>query len=98
MRCSGGSPCEACILYHEDCSYTEKHDGRKPASKAFVSALEQRVKDLEAILVANGLDTEVIPVVARPVAAAVEEQEEVGTVGIEQLKVRGLFSFTRSSC
>lgn len=22
----------ACLLYHEDCNYDEKHDGRKPAS------------------------------------------------------------------
>ena len=75
------------MLYHEECSY-EKHDGRKPASKQYVSALEQRVKELEALLAANGMDTEVIPAAARSVSASAQDDTEIGSVGIEQLKVR----------
>lgn len=43
----------ACQLYHEDCTYEGKSDGRKPQSKSYVSALEQRVKELEALLGAH---------------------------------------------
>lgn len=84
MRCSGGTPCEACILYHEECVQSDSHDRRRPASKQYVSALEERVKELEALL-AGKVDTEVIPPAARSAPA---DEEEVPSVGIEQLKVR----------
>ncbi|KAK4048707.1 hypothetical protein OIO90_005700 [Microbotryomycetes sp. JL221] len=58
VKCSAEQPCSSCILYNEDCSYDAgKHDGRKNASKAYVAALEQRVKELEALLAATKAQT-----------------------------------------
>ncbi|KAM0792179.1 hypothetical protein ACM66B_004876 [Microbotryomycetes sp. NB124-2] len=54
VKCSGEQPCSSCVLYQEECSYDAKHDGRKTASKAYVAALEQRVKELEALLATAG--------------------------------------------
>mgnify|MGYP001576829577 FL=1 len=50
-KCSGDVPsCESCLISHEDCSYSGEHDGRKPASKQYLKALQERVKALEALL------------------------------------------------
>ena len=39
-----------CELYHDDCAYTAEQDGRRPAAKQYVTALEERVKVLERML------------------------------------------------
>lgn len=79
------------MLYHEECNYDEKHDGRKPASKAFVAALEKRVKDLEAILQSHGLDAtttgfEAEALIAGP-SLETDREDDVNRMGIQQLKV-----------
>ncbi|GEM10769.1 cytoplasmic protein [Rhodotorula toruloides] len=44
-----------CTLYHDTCTFSIETDGRKPASKSYVTALEERVKVLEAILTQGGV-------------------------------------------
>ncbi|BGP02993.1 hypothetical protein NBRC10513v2_006720 [Rhodotorula toruloides] len=54
-KCDGKSPCSTCTLYHDTCAYSGETDGRKPASKSYVTALEERVKVLEALLTQAGV-------------------------------------------
>jgi hypothetical protein len=42
-------------LYKEECVYNTEQDGRRPAAKAYVAALEDRVKVLERLLEKHGL-------------------------------------------
>ncbi|GJN93253.1 hypothetical protein Rhopal_006300-T1 [Rhodotorula paludigena] len=49
-KCDGGNPCSTCELYCDTCTYTQEQDGRRPAAKAYVSALEERVRHLEGLL------------------------------------------------
>lgn len=50
-RCDGATPkCSTCTTYHEDCIYSTALDGRKPASKEYVKALQQRITLLEQAL------------------------------------------------
>lgn len=66
------------MLYHEECSYDGKLDGRKPASKAYVAALENRVKELEALL-----HTQSTLAATRPAEPPEDEQ----SLGLSHLKV-----------
>lgn len=50
MRCDGNARCSTCVLYEEDCIYEPDLDGRKPATKMFVEALQNRIKVLEEML------------------------------------------------
>ncbi|GAA5899523.1 hypothetical protein JCM8208_000581 [Rhodotorula glutinis] len=49
-KCDAREPCSTCELYHDECTYTAEQDGRRPAAKSYVSALEERVKVLERML------------------------------------------------
>lgn len=44
-------------MYKEECVYNPEADGRRSTPKAYVSALEERVRVLERTLRSHGLDT-----------------------------------------
>ncbi|ORY35317.1 fungal-specific transcription factor domain-domain-containing protein [Naematelia encephala] len=50
MRCNGQPRCQTCTTYDEECIYDPDHDGRKPATKQYVEALVNRVRQLEDML------------------------------------------------
>jgi hypothetical protein len=66
------------VLYHEECTYGEGNDRRKPVSKAYVAALENRVKELEALL-----HSQPVASTSRPS----EPPEDEATLGLSHLKV-----------
>lgn len=86
-----------CTLYQDQCSYSSETDGRKPASKSYVTALEERVKVLEALLTKAGVSDD-----ATSLEGAVEgggdgtglEGDAQADLGIDRLKVR----FSRCVC
>ncbi|GAA6038689.1 hypothetical protein JCM8097_002347 [Rhodosporidiobolus ruineniae] len=48
-KCSGEQPrCAACLKFGEECVYQTERDARKSSSAAYISALEERIKQLEA--------------------------------------------------
>ncbi|KAI5479510.1 hypothetical protein MNV49_003452 [Pseudohyphozyma bogoriensis] len=48
-------PAANCAACGEVCTYSTEHDARKPASKQFVDALQQRIRTLEALLEENNI-------------------------------------------
>ncbi|KAM0747627.1 hypothetical protein T439DRAFT_383241 [Meredithblackwellia eburnea MCA 4105] len=54
-KCDGQPSCKTCTQYGELCVYSDQPDGRKPTPRAYVEALEQRIKMLEAVLDARGI-------------------------------------------
>lgn len=56
-KCDGARPiCGHCRLTKNTCTYNVHADKRKPPSKTYVSALEARVRTLEALLQASSLE------------------------------------------
>ncbi|WOO84843.1 Nitrogen assimilation transcription factor nit-4 [Vanrija pseudolonga] len=54
--------CDAiCKVYNEQCVYNPEQDGRRSAPKAYVSALEDRIRLLEGALRAHGINDELGP-------------------------------------
>lgn len=68
MKCDGVQPAcggwtlwvsltaAICKVYKEECIYNPEADGRRSTPKAYVSALEERVRVLERTLRSHGLD------------------------------------------
>ncbi|CAD6583328.1 MAG: hypothetical protein CYPHOPRED_002339 [Cyphobasidiales sp. Tagirdzhanova-0007] len=48
VRCDGRTPtCSTCTTYEDECLYDLYHDARKPPSREYVGALQQRIRILE---------------------------------------------------
>ncbi|KAL1407380.1 hypothetical protein Q8F55_006802 [Vanrija albida] len=62
MKCDGAQPsCSICKVYNEQCVYNPEQDGRRSAPKAYVSALEDRIRLLEGALRAHGINDDLGP-------------------------------------
>ncbi|KAL4955740.1 fungal-specific transcription factor domain-containing protein [Aspergillus filifer] len=56
-KCDGTRPaCSRCLQWQITCQYSTAEDGRRPASKAYVLQLRQRIDTLERLLERNGID------------------------------------------
>ncbi len=50
IKCDGLPRCATCTEFDEPCLYEADRDGRKPATKQYVEALESRVRLLECMM------------------------------------------------
>ncbi|GAA5948610.1 hypothetical protein JCM21900_005189 [Sporobolomyces salmonicolor] len=58
-KCDGKQPqCSTCSLYRDDCTWGTDQDGRRTVGKAYVAALESRVKVLSSLLKKQGICSE----------------------------------------
>ncbi|KAL4814303.1 fungal-specific transcription factor domain-containing protein [Aspergillus spinulosporus] len=56
-KCDGKKPaCSRCVHWQISCQYSTAEDGRRPASKAYVLSLRQRIDSLERLLERHGID------------------------------------------
>jgi hypothetical protein len=86
----------SCVLYKEECVYNTEQDGRRPAAKAYVAALEDRIRVLEKLLEKHGLtEADLGADAMSPVASSgrvgqgeVESDEGRMDSGLDRLKVR----------
>lgn len=65
-----------CSLYHDECTYSNDTDGRKPPARSYVASLEERIRILEGLL-------------ANPSAeeAAEDPDESTAVGGLDRLKL-----------
>ncbi|OTB13431.1 hypothetical protein K445DRAFT_319980 [Daldinia sp. EC12] len=58
-KCDGGQPsCSRCLKRCIPCRYSNKADGRQPAPRSYVTLLQNRIKLLEAVLLAHNIDVD----------------------------------------
>lgn len=72
-KCDGAKPqCANCALYQQTCTFSTTIDKRKMASKDRLSMMVTYIQDLEALVIANGLDLPSIrpDILLPPVAAS----------------------------
>ncbi|KAL4792427.1 fungal-specific transcription factor domain-containing protein [Aspergillus venezuelensis] len=56
-KCNGTRPaCSRCLQWQISCQYSIAEDGRRPAPKAYVFQLRQRIDTLERLLEQHGID------------------------------------------
>ncbi|KAL5001524.1 fungal-specific transcription factor domain-containing protein [Aspergillus recurvatus] len=56
-KCDGKKPaCSRCLQWQISCQYSTAEDGRRPASKAYVTSLRQKIESLERLLERHGID------------------------------------------
>ncbi|KAL4749961.1 hypothetical protein BDW72DRAFT_204295 [Aspergillus terricola var. indicus] len=56
-KCDGKKPaCSRCVHWQISCQYSTAEDGRRPASKAYVLSLRQKIASLERLLERHGID------------------------------------------
>ncbi|KAL4761579.1 Zn(II)2Cys6 transcription factor [Aspergillus foveolatus] len=56
-KCDGKKPaCSRCVHWQISCQYSTAEDGRRPASKAYVLSLRQKIDSLERLLERHGID------------------------------------------
>ncbi|KAL4965185.1 transcription factor domain-containing protein [Aspergillus stella-maris] len=56
-KCDGTRPaCSRCLQWQISCQYSTAEDGRRPAPKAYVLQLRQRIDTLERLLERHGID------------------------------------------
>ncbi|KAL4933722.1 transcription factor domain-containing protein [Aspergillus undulatus] len=59
-KCDGSRPaCSRCLQWQVSCQYSTAEDGRRPAPKAYVLQLRQRIETLERLLEHHGIDPRV---------------------------------------
>ncbi|GAA6042421.1 hypothetical protein JCM8097_008444 [Rhodosporidiobolus ruineniae] len=86
-KCDGGTPsCSNCRLYHDDCTYSSAQDGRRPAPKAYVQALEERIRVLEALL-KDGNEGMGLAALDEDDEEAEEDKAQTAAVGLDRLKL-----------
>ncbi|KAL4937366.1 hypothetical protein BDV06DRAFT_215940 [Aspergillus oleicola] len=57
-KCDGSRPaCSRCLQWQISCQYSTAEDGRRPAPKAYVDLLRQRIETMERLLERHGIDT-----------------------------------------
>ncbi|KAL4911504.1 hypothetical protein BDW74DRAFT_184806 [Aspergillus multicolor] len=57
VKCDGKKPeCSRCLQWQVSCQYSTAEDNRKPASKAYVLSLRQKIESLERLLEKHGFD------------------------------------------
>lgn len=72
-------------MYKEECIYNPEADGRRSTPKAYVSALEERVRVLERMLRSHGLDA---GTGSGSGSGEVKiEREDAADTGLDRLKV-----------
>ncbi|BGP19681.1 hypothetical protein JCM10213v2_007777 [Rhodosporidiobolus nylandii] len=91
-KCDGGTPvCSTCTLYHDTCSYTSSQDGRRPAAKSYVKALEERVKLLEDLLAKTPAGTTAeLPALGETDSGMADDdgdEENLEGIGLDRLKL-----------
>lgn len=64
-----------CNLYHDECTYSNDVDGRKPPARTYVAALEQRIKVLEQMLNQPDMDE------------GLDDGEDDAAAGLDRLKL-----------
>lgn len=80
-------------MYKEECIYNPEADGRRSTPKAYVSALEERVRVLERTLRSHGLDTGAAAGAGAGEVKIEREESSPVDAGLDRLKVgeiRGL--------
>ncbi|KAL6232640.1 hypothetical protein BDW75DRAFT_247096 [Aspergillus navahoensis] len=56
-KCDGKKPaCFRCLQWQISCQYSTAEDGRRPAPKAYVTSLRQKIESLERLLEQHGID------------------------------------------
>ncbi|GAA6023162.1 hypothetical protein JCM10207_005747 [Rhodosporidiobolus poonsookiae] len=85
-KCDGGQPtCSTCSLYHDECSYSAEQDGRRPAARAYVTALEDRIRVLEGLL--KQRDDAGMQDLGDSSSTATDEDGEGKAIGLDRLKL-----------
>ncbi|GMK56845.1 hypothetical protein CspeluHIS016_0306850 [Cutaneotrichosporon spelunceum] len=84
MKCDGAQPsCAICKVYKEECVYNPEADGRRSTPKAYVAALEERVRVLEGMLKTAGLEAGAGEAKPEPP----ENETTPETAGLDRLKI-----------
>lgn len=83
-----------CKVYKEECVYNPEADGRRSTPKAYVAALEERVRVLEGMLKTAGLEASATIGDAKPEPSDNEGAPE--NAGLDRLKVGCSLSTNRA--